>query len=172
MEDLMDKTLRWMAENLDGAQKAVYAPEHEKAGRRCTNSGTGLIACCYINALGKVLLKGQPGDPARFKKFVTECMQDFLQAGSTKALPPTPKGGTGGEDWRYHIFRCGFVHGFYPPGGAWGRSESGLYWLSSNPPTLNIDRLVRGFTDGVEIFRQKAVDDPDIRVNFGDYITR
>lgn len=180
-EHVMDRTLRWMSENLTGAQNAVHPPGHENAGEHCTNSGTGLIVCCYINALGKVLLKGggkgHGKDQRCFKEFVRECMQDFLQAQSTKALPRTPGGRTGGEDWLYHVFRCGFVHGFYPPGAAWfrsgKRSKRERYWILKNQarPALNIDRLVLGFTDGVQLFKDKTVLDPDLRDNFKTYIT-
>src|SRR3972149_5673120 len=113
-EDLMDRTLRWMSENLSGAQRAVHPPGHKKAGTPCTNSGTGVLVCCYIDALGKVLAKGQRGTQKRFQTFVRECMLDFLQAGSTKSLPPTPSGKVGGEEWLYEIYRCGFIHGFFP----------------------------------------------------------
>jgi hypothetical protein len=160
-----------MSENLSGAQRAVHPPGHPNAGTHCTNSGTGIIVCCYINALGKVLRKGQPGDSERFKTFVRECMPDFLNAGSTRSLPPTPRRQVGGEYWLYEVYRCGFVHAFYPDRAAWGRSRSARYWLKNNPPTLNIDRLVRGFNDGLVVFRRKAEDDPDLRANFKRYIT-
>ena len=91
MEDAMDRTLRWMTENLSGAQRAVHPPGHEHAGKHCSNSGTGVLACCCIDALGKVLLKGKKGIRKRFDAFVHGCMQDFLKAGSTKALPKTPE---------------------------------------------------------------------------------
>jgi hypothetical protein len=173
-EDALDRTLRWMSDNVSGALNAVYPPEHPRAGDHCTNSGTGLITCCYINALGKVLLKGGCNDAERFKTFVRQCMQDFLQARSTLSLPPIPtKGATAGEDWLYHVFRCGFVHGFYPPGAAWMRSSSSRYWMLRNGrPVLNIDRLVRGFTEGAVVFRQKALADPDLRANFLEYLTK
>ena len=172
VEDTMDKTLRWMGENLDGAQRAVHPAGHPNAGEHCTNSGTGILVCCYINALGKVLLKGGGRDNERFKAFVTECMPDFLTAKSTLKLPRTPKNRSGGEEWLYEVYRCGFVHAFYPDRFAWGRSTSASYWLSAAPPTLNIDRLVKGFHQGVKVFRQKAKTDPDLRLNFKRYITR
>jgi len=172
-EHPMDRTLRWMSENLAGAQRAVHLPGHEDAGKPCTNSGTGIIVCCYINALGKVLLKGQGKDHQRFKGFVTQCMQPFLQAGSTKALPPPTKTKKpGGEEWLYHVYRCGFIHGFYPGNARWRRSANSRYWTQRGGVTLNIDALVRAFFDGVEVFRQKAKDDPDLRTNFGKYITK
>jgi len=170
-EDLMDRTLRWMQENLSGALNAKYPTGHAKAGEHCTNSGTGIIVCCYINALGKVLMKGKGRDHERFKKFVRDCMPDFLSAGSTKKLPPAPSGRVGGEYWLYEEYRCGFVHAFYPGQWQWGRSPDARYWIKSNPPALNIDRLARGFVDGLSVFKQKVAADPDLRKNFKAYIT-
>jgi hypothetical protein len=163
-----------MSENLTGARDAVHPAGHKNAGDHCTNSGTGIITCCYINALGKVLLKGQLGDGRRFRAFVTTCMQDFLQADSTKALPPTPRNQVGGEHWLYEVYRCGFVHAFYPTAGAWGRADAGKkYWSFKNGrPILNIDAFVKAFMQGVEEFKNQASADPDLRANFEDYITR
>jgi hypothetical protein len=146
---------------------ATYPADHAKAGKHCTNSGTGIIVCCYINALGKVLMKGKRRDHERFKKFIRECMPDSLIAGSTKALPPAPCGKVGREFWLYEEF----VQAFYPGKWRWGRSSNPRYWLKSNPPTLNIDRLARGFVDGLAIFKRKVAADPDLRKNFESYIT-
>lgn len=172
-EDLLDRTLRWMKENLDGANSAVHPKGHVSAGKPCTNSGTGIIVCCYINALGKVLKKGKGYDNERFKFFVTECMTDFMNAASTKALPPHGSLGAGaGEAWLYHVYRCGFVHEFYSTkNSAWTRSNSTRYWLKYNPVTLNINGLVKGFYKGVEEFKKKAAADPDLRTTFKTYIT-
>ena len=52
-EDLFDRTLRWMGENLDGANRAVSPHGHPRAGTPCTNSGTAIIVCCYITHLGR-----------------------------------------------------------------------------------------------------------------------
>jgi hypothetical protein len=169
-EDLMDKTLRWMSENLDGAYRARYPSGHEKAGEPCTNSGTAIIVCCYINALGKVLRKGGVSTVSEhFMEFVNQCMPDLVN--ESKQLP-APEGKVPEEYWLYKIYRCGFVHSFYPNAtAAWHRSPSANYWLRAKPPTLNIDRLVQGFTDGVAMFRQKAVADTELRTNFKSYIT-
>lgn len=169
----MDRTLRWMSENLGGAKRAVHPPGHKNAGDYCTNSGTGILVCCYINALGKVLCKGKGRDGERFRTFVRTCMQDFLNAKSTQSLPRTPRGNTGGEHWLYEVYRCGFVHQFYPSAGAWTRKpKSALYWLHQNGKvTLNIDALVKGFKHGVAEFTQQVKLDPDLRTNFRKYIT-
>ena len=65
-EDTMDRTLRWMCENLWGARDARHPHNHKNAGSHRTNSGTGVLVCCYINALGKVLRKCKKGDRERF----------------------------------------------------------------------------------------------------------
>jgi hypothetical protein len=52
-EDECERKLRWMTENLNGAYAAKHPEGHKNAGKHCTNSGTCIIVCCYINALGK-----------------------------------------------------------------------------------------------------------------------
>lgn len=171
-EDLLDRTLRWMRENLDGANRAVHPAGHSNEGKPCSNSGTAIIVCCYINVLGRVLKKGKGRDNERFKFFVTECMTDFMNAASTKALPARAGLGAGaGDAWLYHVYRCGFVHEFYAKQSAWTRSTSARYWLKYDPVTLNINGLVKGFYKGVEEFKKKAAADPDLRAKFKAYIT-
>jgi hypothetical protein len=134
-EDIVDRTLRWMTENLLGAYNATHPQGHPQAGKHCTNSGTCILVCCYINALGKVLLEGGPPkntprrDFVRFSEFLQRCMSDFLVESSGKCFPLTPKERIGGDEWLYEVFRCGFVHGFLPssPHAAWGRGGSNRY---------------------------------------------
>lgn len=59
-EDIVEKTLRHMTENLNGAYNAMHPEGHPNAGDHCTNSGTCILVCCYINALGKILSRGGP----------------------------------------------------------------------------------------------------------------
>lgn len=175
-EDTVDRTLRWMTENLMGAYESTYPPGHEHAGRLRTNSGTCILVCCYISALGKVLLKGTPSrDFERFSTFLQLCMKDFLRESNAAALPPTPKGRSGGDGWLYEVFRCGFVHSFYPARGtrvAWRRNvNSNNYWfMRRSRLTLNIDELVRGFIRGLAEFRNLVAADADLRTRFKDYI--
>ncbi len=182
-ENLLEQTLRWMLDNLQGAYTAKYPEGHLKAGHPCVNSGTCILVCCYINALGKVLLKaGSPPkrghkrvskDFARFQEFLKRCMPDFLTESDRKNLPPTPKGGRGGDYWLYEVFRCGFIHGFYPSTYVkWGRKPRlNEYWMRTQPNiVLNIDELVRGFKRGVQEFRRLVEADDDLRVRFKDHI--
>lgn len=83
-EDYMDKRLRWMEENIDGAYNAVHPPGHDHAGSHCTNSGTFILVCCYIEALGKVLMKGPGGSARRFQEFLRVCMSDFLSESNAR----------------------------------------------------------------------------------------
>jgi hypothetical protein len=178
-EDIVEQTLRWMTENLMGAYNATHPPGHPHAGDHCTNSGTCILVCCYINALGKVLLKGGPPnktlrrDFVRFREFLQLCMRDFLSESSARGLPSTPRGRSGGDEWLYEVFRCGFVHGFYPRTNvAWGR-RPGLnkYWFETRSRlTLNIDELVRGFERGIAEFRRLVAADPDLRSRFKEYV--
>jgi hypothetical protein len=103
-------------------------------------------------------------------------MPDFLSESRIKALPPTPKGqSSDGDKWLYEVFRCGFVHNFYPGiEGAWSRRPNlKEYWFpaqSQSGVALNIDELVRGFERGVEEFRRRVKADPDLRANFQKYL--
>lgn len=178
-EDSVDKALRWMSENLKGAYMAVHPREHGQAGKHCTNSGTCILVCCYINALGKVLMRGGPpkGQPrrdfTRFREFVRLCMSDFLVESSTRELPNTPRGNSGGDEWLYEVYRCGFIHGFYPGVDvAWGRARNHKkYWFTKNGRlVLNIDELVRGFERGLVEFRRLVDADADLRSRFKEYI--
>jgi hypothetical protein len=177
-EELMDRTLRWMRENLMGAYTAVHPAGHPQAGQPCTNSGTCVLVCCYMNALGKVLLKGGPHrgarrDFGRFHAFLERCMPDFLTESARKSLPSPPGRRNGGEALLYDVYRCGFVHGFYPsPGFAWGRRPrlQAYWWQHEDDWVLNIDELVRGFQRGMNQFRQIAQADPNLRRRFKDYL--
>jgi hypothetical protein len=174
-EDLMDRTLRWMCENLDGAYNAKYPTGHSKAGRYCVNSGTCILVCCYIDALGKVLLRGKGSPRKRFNAFLSSCMPDFLDESSSITALRQASGGTNdGATWLYKVFRCGFVHSFYPRAGAgWSRRVNlRKYWFQSHGLTvLNIDELVRGFHRGLAEFRCLAQRDPTLRSRFKEYIT-
>ena len=167
-----------MSENLNGAYTACHPAPHPSAGKPCTNSGTCILVCCYINALGKVLLKGGPSsrnrrDFVRFHQFLQVCMKDFVIESASRSWPATPKGRRGGAEWLYEVFRCGFVHAFYPGSDvAWGR-KPGLreYWLTDHSRlTLNIDEFKRGFERGLQEFRKQVVADPDLRAKFKQYI--
>lgn len=174
-EDVVVKTLRWMTENLNGAYTAVHPPGHEHAGKHCTNSGTCILVCCYINALGKVLLKGGGRDFTRFREFLRLCMSDFVTESSARVFPLTPKGRSGGDEWLYEVYRCGFVHGFYPGANvAWGRARNHKkYWFVKNRRlTLNIDELVRGFERGLVEFQRLVAADADLRSRFKEYIVK
>src|ERR1051325_10386332 len=67
-EDAMDRRLRWMREKVSGAYHAKHehnpSPPEDQSGH-CTNSGTCIIVCCYINGLGKVLWKEQQPKPIK-----------------------------------------------------------------------------------------------------------
>jgi len=171
-----------MTENVTGAYMARHPEGHPNAGKHCTNSGTCIIVCCYMNALGKVLLRGGPPkrgrsrqrrpDFARFHEFLQQCMRDFVIESSARTWPPTPRGKTSGEEWLYEVFRCGFVHGYPGANVAWGRNpRKNEYWFSHKGRlTLNIDEFVKGFQRGIDEFRRLANADPDLRVRFMEYI--
>ena len=98
-------------------------------------------------------------------------MPDYVNAKSTSALPLTPKGNVQSE-WLYEVFRTGLVHQYLPSKAAWTRRPSSAnYWVRTNPPTLNIDRLAIGFLRGISLFEAEVAKDPDLRKNFGHYLT-
>lgn len=181
-EDAMEQRLRWMTETINGAYMAKYPEGHPKEGGHCVNSGTCIIVFCYINGLGKVLLKGEPPkrDPsghrrpdfARFQKFLQLCMKDFLSDSIAMDLPPTPRNKFGGDEWLYEVFRCGFIHGYPGAYVAWGRKpDLKKYWFyNKGRLTLNIDELVRGFHRGIVEFRRLADADTELRSRFIEYI--
>lgn len=181
-EGAVERTLRWMTENINGAYTAKHPEGHPRAGYHCTNSGTLIIVCCYINALGKVLLKGGPSkhgpsgyrrrDFERFQAFLKLCMNDFLSESIAMCLPPTPRGQSGGDEWLYEVFLCGFVHGYPGANVAWGRNLGrNKYWFHHRGRlTLNIDELVRGFQRGIVEFRGLVAADAELCSRFMEYI--
>lgn len=176
-ESDLARTLRWMKNNVRGAYEAVHPPGTVDAGKHRVNSGTCLLVCCYINALGKVLWKGAAPpdrkDFRRFERFVSECMADYVAECDKKKFPPTPKSRQGGVEWLYEVFRCGFVHGFYAgESGGWARRpELDAYWVETDPlVVINIDRLVSGFEEALERFRESAAKDQELDARFSEYI--
>jgi hypothetical protein len=164
-ETPLEQTARWMLDNVRGAYESVYPPGHPAVGEFRVNSGTCLLICCYANALGKVLLHGGPPverdgkrirrDFERFREFITTCMPDIETEWKRKSFPLTPKGRLGSTEWLYEVFRCGFVHGFYPgTHGAWVRMpQLREYWSDAQGRVvLNVDHFVRGFEAGVANF--------------------
>lgn len=170
-ERKMDKRLRWMSENVQGAYNARHPVGHIKDGGddHCTNSGTCILVSCYMEALGKVLLRGTHGPGRRFKEFVERCMPDLdCELKATGIIDP--------HAWFYGKFRSAFVHGYPKPWYAWKRGGSGKYLLKDKhkkkAAILNIDEFVAGFERGIEKFKESAVTDPDLEINFIPYITK
>jgi len=183
-EDIVEKTLRHMTENLNGAYNAMHPEGHPNAGDHCTNSGTCILVCCYINALGKILSRGGPPegtrrrDFIRFREFLKRCMNDFLVESNMRRFPRTPRGRTSGVEWLHEVYRYGFVHAFRPssPHVKWGRFRRkgkpvSRYWFERKGRiVLNIDGLVGGFFRGMDKFRLLVAADNDLRTHFKDYI--
>ena len=168
-ESKMDERLRWMSENVQGAYNARHPAGHIKDGGddHCTNSGTCILVFCYMEALGKVLLKGNHGSGRRFQEFVERCMPDLDSELQARGLVKR-------HAWFYGNFRNAFVHGDPKPWYAWKRGGLGKYLLTDKRrrDILNIDEFVAGFERGIEKFKECAVADPDLRINFIPYITK
>lgn len=96
-EDAVERTLRHMTENLTGAYNAQPPAGHPSAGHHCATSGTCILVCCYINALGNVLLKGGPSssrrrDFERFHELLRVCMSDFMAESTANLLSRLRRG--------------------------------------------------------------------------------
>jgi len=170
-ESKMDQRLRWMSENVRGAYNARHPAGHIKDGGNdhCTNSGTCILVCCYMEALGKVLLAGEHSSSKRFQEFVERCVPDLdRELKATGRIKP--------YRWFYKEFRSAFVHGYPKPWYGWKRGGLGRYFLKDKhkkkEAILNIDEFVGGFERGIEKFKECAGADPDLRINFIPYITK
>lgn len=188
-----DTVLRWMTENLEVASgiyrtpagrvrvdPALVSDQRGRLVRRhprrpknidafLLNSGAALIACCYIDALGKVLRKGAKpkkrkkgrkpelgNNLLRFRTFVLRHMPDFMAECQRR-------GGRFSVKTLYNSYRNGFVHQFATKEARWGRrGPTAPYWSSvSGRPSINIDRLVCGVIAGIADFRVKFPTNPN-----------
>lgn len=118
------------------------------------NSAAALVCCCYMEALGKVLMRGRGANETRFKKFITSGYLDGFREDAKQHRNLFPS-------WRkaastlYTTFRNGFVHEFASSEARWDRVGRGAsYWYANNgQPVLNIDRLASGVLTGLGRFR-------------------
>jgi hypothetical protein len=121
-----------------------------------------------MEALGKVLLAGKTGPGRRFKEFVERCMPDLdSELKGMGLIEP--------HAWFYNNFRNAFVHGYPKPWYACKRGGLGKYFLADKThrtTILNIDEFVAGFERGLKTFKECAIVDPDLRINFIPYITK
>jgi len=183
-QDLFERVLRWMSANLEVASSvyhteqgvvrvlpAVTIAADGSASRSVAlepvdlhdwqlTSATALIACCYIDALGKVVTRNIPRQPdpnyQRFRAFVDAHMGDFI-------LECSQKGGDYSVEVLYRRYRCDFVHQFAERDAHWGRQgRKEPYWYKrSMEPALNVDRFVRGVIDAIQDFRTRFPSDPN-----------
>ncbi len=109
------------------------------------NSTTGLVACCYMDALGKV---GQQGKRAySLNAFAQAHMPDLV-------AECTAKGGDYTLNTLYVVYRCGFTHTFASAKAVWDRlGRDKEYWFRGpKKPGLNVDRLADGVVAGIDRF--------------------
>jgi hypothetical protein len=111
------------------------------------NSVVGLTCCCYMDALGKVLLRGKGG--YRLNTFAQQHMPDLKAECDAKK-------GRYSLTTLYKVYRCGFVHQFASSDMAWTRDggRTGDYWFTrlDGKPGLNVDRLAEGTILGIDSF--------------------
>src|SRR4029077_7135348 len=102
------------------------------------NSPAGLVCCCYIEQLGKVMTlwsgAGAHHQDSAFKKFANE-LPGFREESDRR-------GGRGSLDTLYTAYRNGFVHRFGPESDGWCREEERIYWCDRHDGhlSINIDR--------------------------------
>lgn len=169
-EDFL-RVLRWMRENVD-MSSSIYRtksrtaaidpaveldangnPRRSGSGRppdyddAYLNSVVGLACCCYMDALGKVLLRGKGGH--LLNTFAQQHMPDLKAECDAKQ-------GRFSLTTLYKVYRCGFVHQFASAEMAWSRQggRAGDYWfpLPDGKPGLNVDRLAEGTIRGIDSF--------------------
>jgi len=172
------KVLRWMVENLELSSSvyrttsgslrvdpALVTTRDGHVVRRGTarprtlrawhlNAATALIACCYIDALGKVVTKnkkaGLSPNLRRFRSFILAYMPDLV-------AECRRRGGRFSVKTLYSTFRNGFVHQYASRTAHWDRrGRHGPYWfMDQGEPGLNVDRLVHGVIQAIQQFRQQ-----------------
>lgn len=189
-KDDFDRVLRWMVENLTVASSIYRSTEKTIAvdpgisvdsnghPQRISedlpsnldswflNSGSALIACCYVDALGKVVLGGTGGKRAGFERFLTDHMGDFVAECTQKGAPFS-------LDTLWKVYRNGFVHQFASGDAVWGRKgRQAPYWFEHNGrPGINIDRFVAGVIEGIGHFRTAQTDTVDAgKGTYEDYL--
>jgi len=167
------------------------------------NSTVALTCCCYIAALGKVASRGDKNrcDRAVFASFIDGYMNDLLQDSKNQEATFRPlqlpakhtvhslrgkrkclyTGGNVGTEVLYRVYRNGFVHAFWPKGGALvRRGVENPFWCPSmkhpeRGPQLNIDRLAWELLKGIKRLRHeyqlRAEAAPDAYRNFVTWLT-
>jgi len=142
------------------ARKARFHVDPPKHDSWLLSTVAALACCCYIDALGKVLLHGSGSNLNHFREFIARYMPDFMEECKRRGLPYS-------VDLLHRLARCGFVHQFAHKNLAWGRSIlSREYWFALKPidgqdheiPGVNVDHLVRGFVRGLSGFRKDFVE--------------
>jgi hypothetical protein len=175
-EQPLHTILRWMTENLEVAS-AVYRTQASAIAIDPTltidqnghparqvnalapgnldswflNSACGLLASCYMDALGKIHMHGKGGNRQHFESFINIFMLDFVAECNQKGAPYTIA-------TLWTTYRNGFVHQFAAGAAVWGRQgRAAAYWFDNHGhPAINIDRLVVGTTQGIAAFRSFA----------------
>jgi hypothetical protein len=185
--------LRWMRENVLAVSSIVAGGDevtiHERIklndgvldgdpadwclaeGKKwMVNSASCLIVCCYIDALGKVIVDAgaqRRSNQFRFGKFFDDYVRtadpdlskepldqevrtrDNIRVGNVSQSAKT----------LFTHYRHGFVHGFASEGKAWGRCSSKQLWVEAdaNVTVLNINHLVELFVAGLDKFERSGV---------------
>lgn len=195
-EERFERILRWMITNLEISSSVYRSPsaellvdtelsrepsgEYVRKGSGSPpnfedwelNSASGLLACCYIDALGKVLHRGNgnPGNVERMKKFIAEHMKDLEaeceEHGDEMTL-----------DMFCKLYRHGFVHQFADYDAHWGRDGRTKPYLyrRNGSLVLNLDRFAEGTVHAIRGFRsqfpESAANKPDPYRKFTKWLT-
>jgi hypothetical protein len=110
------------------------------------NSAIGLVCCCYMEALGKIIVHGKGG--YKLNIFAEQHMPDLIAESENK-------GSKFAVLTLYKIYRNGFVHQFAGSEMVWSRcGRSSDYWFSTpdGRAGINIDRLAEGVVRAIDHF--------------------
>jgi hypothetical protein len=129
--------------------KAASIPSDNIAGWQC-NSAAGLLACCYLEAMGKIVTDVDPSardrNKQRFLGAISTLLSDAMSADDADLL--------------WGEYRNAWTHAFIVWGVGWARSDAPQLWAQEPGGTrrvLNVSRLVELTLDAITELDRRMV---------------